>query len=80
MTMTIPSIYQQSYPSKSLATDLSDSEDDTNSNTNTNTNGSILYKPSFVADELIHALNLNCLLSTYWSSKRILPPQKHAPV
>jgi hypothetical protein len=50
------SIGQQSDHSESLATDLSDSEDDTN------TNDSILYEPRFVADSSgkkpIHALNL----------------------
>jgi hypothetical protein len=50
------SVYQQSDPSKSLDTDLSDSEDDSI------TNDSILYKPRFVADgsgkKPMHALNL----------------------
>jgi hypothetical protein len=49
-------VYQPSDPSKSLDTDLSDSEDDSN------TTDSILYKPRFVADgsgkKPMHALNL----------------------
>jgi hypothetical protein len=52
------SIDQQSDLSQSLATDLSDSENDTN----TDTNDSILHEPRFVADgsgkKPMHALNL----------------------
>jgi hypothetical protein len=54
------SLEQESDLSRSLATDLSDSEDDANSDANTN--DSVLYEPRFVADgsgkKSMHALNL----------------------